>query len=124
MHIHDIAWLIALVSSFFLSAFNFAGAVIFLMLWNAAILIDVHGADEQVGIYIPIHKYKHIKPENIYTYTQRMNQSMRNFHLKCDPCLLPAATLLVGECIYMKHFCVLHVDVVWWDCIYSDPLNA
>ena len=75
MHIHDIAWLIALVSSFFLSAFNFAGAVIFLMLWNVAILMDVRGADEQVGIYIPIHKYKHIKPENIHTYTQRMNQT-------------------------------------------------
>jgi hypothetical protein len=76
MHIHDIAWLIALVASFFLSAFNFAGAVIFLMLWNVAILMDVRGADEQVGIYIPMHRYKHIKPENIYTYTQRMNQSM------------------------------------------------
>ena len=75
MHIHDIAWLIALVSSFFLSAFNFAGAVIFLMLWNVAILIGVHGADEQVGICIPTHKYKHIKPENIYTYTQNNNVS-------------------------------------------------
>jgi len=34
MHIVGVAWLIALVSAFLLSALNFGGAVIFLMAWQ------------------------------------------------------------------------------------------
>ena len=38
MHVEAVAWLMALVASFCLSALNFGGAIIFLMGWQVWLL--------------------------------------------------------------------------------------